>query len=1073
MNKNSALFLSLLSVSTILTSTPSWASVKKVGVLAAEDNNVSILRASGERVEGKVGDAIYLNDRISTDGTGKAQLVFEDRSTITIKEKAELLIDTFVYDPNAQTGTMTVSSVKGAFRFIGGALSKNNAVNVKTPVATIGIRGGIADTQIGADGKTNAVFHFGNEMSMTNQNGEVVRVSTPGSGLGLDSANATPRAMSAAEVRQVTTNNAVIQTSGGGANVTPTAETIKPSLQSLESETQQPTSPPAPEAQSMQGTVGEQLLTEATQAPAPIEMVMDANASLLTDMILPEPMGATERQVAQQQAASNDPQVLAQIVQNDAALADLITPPALPLDTPPPSEPIGQDMPPVSNDTEVIAPPTLIDTPTEEQIAAPAPAPAPVVTPVVTTPTNIMSGGYIMHDGTSNGNVAHNSYTDDGDLTNITADTATNAWSVQTASARYFTLPELTATGYNNLGFTNIDNNGTQELRSVQGFKTGGGAFSYYHMDNFVNGDPDKIIHAMIGRDIFDNATDGITAYNQAALNSRNATLDTSAHGIYTNGFTFYDFIPPVRENIANQVSGITHGLEANLGNGTPFNSAAHYGMAINWNGAASGTVVGGTIKWLSTLDNDPSNMMGMFGGRQGPAHADNDSVFAGKHIYFRPENWQSGGYTQNAAWGVDGLFANATGPIEALSMDVATAQFTSGKASDTIATTLNGTRDVVHRQRTAAVLKENIASNSTPIRQVNGPVNANRTIQHGYMGGVVMEYIAQADRHAPILYASTSKHTSIDVTKFEQSGGFGTGVAPYITKLNGQRHFFDDGAAGGTQLKKDNTSVIFARFAEGAEDGTYVNNKMYALRQIEGKMTSPTTSGTPVTQTSTSTTGTGLVLSGEYATDARRDLAPAYHCVNCQYTQWGVWGGELPTAGQNQNPAKRNYALMIPFMTGEATLTTALPTSGTASYKGEAYGTAFDGNANVLPTNIAGTMDASVNFNGTNTQLTSFTLDFGTVRGSPLKLEKDPAFTTTMSSQPLAQFEPLGTRAHLIPDHDVALRGVPGATDAIGGMVGGFYGPQAQEIGGGFAFKRTTDNLTGAGIYFGKQRSH
>ncbi|TAE83980.1 MAG: hypothetical protein EAY76_00415, partial [Alphaproteobacteria bacterium] len=452
MNKNSALFLSLLSVSTMLTGAPSWASVKKIGVLAAEDNNVSILRASGERVDGKVGDAIYLNDRISTDGTGKAQLVFEDRSTITIKEKAELLIDTFVYDPNAQTGTMTVSSVKGAFRFIGGALSKNNAVNVKTPVATIGIRGGIADTQIGADGKTNAVFHFGNEMSMTNQNGEVVRVSTPGSGLGLDSANATPRAMSAAEVRQVTTNNAVIQTSGGGANVTPTAETIKPSLQSLESETQQPTSPPAPEAQSMQGTVGEQLLTEATQAPAPIEMVMDSNASLLTNMLLPEPMGATERQVAQQQAASNDPQVLAQIVQNDAAFIDLITPPTAPRDTPPPSAPIVQDVPPtVSNDPEVLVPPT------EEPISIASPVTAPVTVPVtvpqVTAPTNIMSGGYILHDGVSNGNVTYNSYTDEGDLTNITATTFGNAWNVETASdrsmaTRSFTLPELT-TGYN------------------------------------------------------------------------------------------------------------------------------------------------------------------------------------------------------------------------------------------------------------------------------------------------------------------------------------------------------------------------------------------------------------------------------------------------------------------------------------------------------------------------------------------------------------------------------------------------------------------------------------------------
>src|SRR5262249_29983266 len=49
-------------------------------------------------------------------------------------------------------GQMVTSLTKGALRFVGGQLSHQGAATVKTPVATIGIRGGIATIAHAANG---------------------------------------------------------------------------------------------------------------------------------------------------------------------------------------------------------------------------------------------------------------------------------------------------------------------------------------------------------------------------------------------------------------------------------------------------------------------------------------------------------------------------------------------------------------------------------------------------------------------------------------------------------------------------------------------------------------------------------------------------------------------------------------------------------------------------------------------------------------------------------------------------------------------------------------------------------
>ena len=150
-------------------------------------------RAPGQATRAlKPGGDIFFKDRIATKRGGSAQLTFLDRSTLSIGENSDLIIDEFVYDPGA-SGTMRATLSKGVLRFVGGDISHGGGATVNTPAVTIGIRGGIgtiAYVKDGADldaipgvpanfqGGTIVVNGYG-QMTVRNRASEVV-LSRPG-----------------------------------------------------------------------------------------------------------------------------------------------------------------------------------------------------------------------------------------------------------------------------------------------------------------------------------------------------------------------------------------------------------------------------------------------------------------------------------------------------------------------------------------------------------------------------------------------------------------------------------------------------------------------------------------------------------------------------------------------------------------------------------------------------------------------------------------------------------------------------------------------------------------------------
>lgn len=88
-----------------------------------------------------IGSDVVFREKITTTAEGQAQILFLDQSALLIGPSSEVTLDEFVYDPNSGKGNMVASLSQGAFRFVGGKLSKQGNATLRTPVATIGIRG--------------------------------------------------------------------------------------------------------------------------------------------------------------------------------------------------------------------------------------------------------------------------------------------------------------------------------------------------------------------------------------------------------------------------------------------------------------------------------------------------------------------------------------------------------------------------------------------------------------------------------------------------------------------------------------------------------------------------------------------------------------------------------------------------------------------------------------------------------------------------------------------------------------------------------------------------------------------
>ena len=163
------------------TSNVAFEDPQAIGKITTADSAVVVQRAD-QFIELQKGDFIYLNDVVDA-ANGAVGISFKDESSISVDPGAKMVIDDFVYDPaEPTTGSMNANIITGNFSFISGQIAKtgNDAMQVTTPVLTIGVRGTQVAGKANQDGEENEIVLLPNEdgtvgqVMITNQSGSVL-----------------------------------------------------------------------------------------------------------------------------------------------------------------------------------------------------------------------------------------------------------------------------------------------------------------------------------------------------------------------------------------------------------------------------------------------------------------------------------------------------------------------------------------------------------------------------------------------------------------------------------------------------------------------------------------------------------------------------------------------------------------------------------------------------------------------------------------------------------------------------------------------------------------------------------
>ena len=145
------------------------------------------LTRAGETTPLAAGRDMQVGDILQTGATGQIQLRFFDGTRIAIGPNSNFVIEDITTSNRTTADTFVVNTVRGAFRFLGGS-SPKESYSVRTPTATLGIRGTIFDIAISSSRAADVILHSGEvEVCPTRGRcavilGSCAYVSTPRSG---------------------------------------------------------------------------------------------------------------------------------------------------------------------------------------------------------------------------------------------------------------------------------------------------------------------------------------------------------------------------------------------------------------------------------------------------------------------------------------------------------------------------------------------------------------------------------------------------------------------------------------------------------------------------------------------------------------------------------------------------------------------------------------------------------------------------------------------------------------------------------------------------------------------------
>jgi len=114
-------------------------------------------------------DAVYHEERIATEAASATVISFLDETILTIGEGSDVVLDSFVFDPNRSLQEVVVNVSKGALRFVGGP-ARQTQYSIRTPSLQVGVRGTTFTVAVAEDG-SSAVYVEEGEVEVTRADG--------------------------------------------------------------------------------------------------------------------------------------------------------------------------------------------------------------------------------------------------------------------------------------------------------------------------------------------------------------------------------------------------------------------------------------------------------------------------------------------------------------------------------------------------------------------------------------------------------------------------------------------------------------------------------------------------------------------------------------------------------------------------------------------------------------------------------------------------------------------------------------------------------------------------------------
>jgi ferric-dicitrate binding protein FerR (iron transport regulator) len=116
------------------------------------------------------GSELHANETVRTGDAGKADLVFIDRTNLTVGPTSEVVLDKFVYDPVGSSGKVVLQTTRGAFRFVTGT-QDHSAYQINTPYGSLGVRGTTFNCEVKPKGQKQQIA--GCDVKCTVESGEI------------------------------------------------------------------------------------------------------------------------------------------------------------------------------------------------------------------------------------------------------------------------------------------------------------------------------------------------------------------------------------------------------------------------------------------------------------------------------------------------------------------------------------------------------------------------------------------------------------------------------------------------------------------------------------------------------------------------------------------------------------------------------------------------------------------------------------------------------------------------------------------------------------------------------------